>query len=66
MFFLFVFCYIQKFSVTNPVVREKRKVKLALVLPTSAPTMLVNEIIDAPLLVSPLLVAIKTLKTLSI
>ena len=31
-----------------PVVREKIKVKLALAIPTGAPTILVNEIIDTP------------------
>ena len=44
-----------------PVVREKIKVKLALAIPTSAPIILVNEIIDTPLLV-----ALKTIKILSI
>ena len=34
---------------TIPVVREKIKVRLALAIPT-APTILVNEIIDTPLL----------------
>ena len=46
---------------TIPVVREKIKVKLALAIPTGAPTILVNEIIDTPLLV-----ALKTIKILSI
>ena len=45
---------------TIPVVREKIKVKLALAIPTGAPTPLVNKIIDAPPLV-----ALKTIKTLS-
>ena len=31
-----------------PVVREKIKVKLALAIPTGAPTIVVNEIIDIP------------------
>ena len=44
-----------------PVVREKDKVRLALAIPTGAPTILVNEIIDTPLLV-----ALKTIKILSI
>ena len=44
-----------------PVVREKIKVKLALAIPTGAPTMLVNEIIDTPPLV-----ALKTIKAWSI
>ena len=43
-----------------PVVREKIKVKLALAIPTGAPTTLVNEMIDTPPLVAP-----KTIKTLS-
>ena len=45
---------------TIPVVREKIKVKLALTIPTGAPIILVNQIIDTPLLV-----AFKTIKTLS-
>ena len=43
-----------------PVVREKIKVKLALAIPTGAPTIVVNEIIDTPPVV-----ALKTIKTLS-
>ena len=43
-----------------PVVKEKIKVKLALAIPTGAPIILVNEIIDTPLLV-----ALKTIKILS-
>ena len=39
------------------VVREKNKVKLALAIPTGAPTILINEKIDTPLLV-----ALKTTK----
>ena len=35
-----------------PVVREKTKVKLALAIPTGAPTMLVKEMIDTPPLVA--------------
>ena len=31
---------------TIPVVREKNKVRLALAIPTGAPTIVVNEIID--------------------
>ena len=42
---------------TIPVVREKNKVRLALAIPTGAPTILVNEIIDTPPLV-----ALKTIK----
>ena len=43
-----------------PVVREKIKVKLALAIPTGAPTKLAYEIIQTPLLV-----ALKTIKILS-
>ena len=57
MFFLFV---IFSNLLTISVVREKIKVKLALAIPTGAPTILVNKIIDTPLLV-----ALKTTKTLS-
>ena len=42
---------------TIPVVREKNKVRLALAIPTGAPIILVNEIIDTP----PLF-ALKTIK----
>ena len=42
-------------------VREKNKVRLALALPTGAPTILVNETIDTPPLVAP-----KTIKAWSI
>ena len=45
---------------TIPVVREKIKVKLALAIPTGAPTILVNEQID-----NPPVVALKTIKILS-
>ena len=44
-----------------PVVREKIKVKLALAIPTGALTTLADEMIQTPLLV-----ALKTIKTLSI
>ena len=57
MFFLFISCYI---FLTIPVVKEKIKVRLALAIPTGAPIILVNEIIDTPPLV-----ALKTIKTLS-
>ena len=40
--------------------REKNNVRLALAIPTSPPTILVNEIIDTPPLVE-----LKTIKTLS-
>ena len=43
---------------TIPVVREKIKVKLALAIPTGAPTTLVNEQIDTPPVV-----ALKTIKS---
>ena len=45
---------------TIPVVREKIKVKLALAIPTGAPTTLINDQIDTPPVV-----ALKTIKTLS-
>ena len=45
---------------TIPVLREKYRVKLALAIPTGAQTMLVNKQIDIPLVV-----ALKTIKTLS-
>ena len=44
-----------------PVVREKIKVKLALAIPTGAPTTLADKTIQTPLLV-----ALKTIKILSI
>ena len=43
-----------------PVTKEKIKVKLALAIPTSAPTMLVKEMIDTPPVV-----ALKIIKILS-
>ena len=43
-----------------PVVKEKIKVKLALAIPTGAPTMLVKEMIDIPPVV-----AFKIIKILS-
>ena len=43
-----------------PIVREKIKVKIALAILTVAPTNLVNEMINTPPLV-----ALKTIKTLS-
>ena len=44
-----------------PVVKERIKVKLPLTIPTDSPiVVLVNEIIDTPLIV-----ALKTIKTLS-
>ena len=59
LFFLFVSCYISNF-LTIPVVKEEMKVKLAFAIPTGAPAILVNEIIDTPLVV-----ALKTIRTLS-
>ena len=53
LFFLVIFSNF----LTIPVVREKNKVRLALAIPTGAPTILVNEIINTPLLV-----ALKTIK----
>ena len=58
VFFLFL-VMLSNFLII-PVVREKIKVKLALAIPTGAPIILVNEIIDTPLLV-----ALKTIKILS-
>ena len=43
-----------------PVVQEKIKVKLVLAIPTGAPTTLADEMIQAPLLV-----ALRTIKILS-
>ena len=59
MFYLLFLVIFSKF-LTIPVVREKIKVKLSTEIPTGAPTILVNEIIDTPQLV-----ALKTIKTLS-
>ena len=59
MLFLFFLVMLSNF-LTITVVREKIKVKLALAIPTGAPTTLVNKIIDAPPLV-----ALKAIKTLS-
>ena len=59
-FLFFLFLVIFSNFLTIPV-REKIKVRLALAIPTGTPTMLVNEIIDTPLLV-----ALKTIKILSI
>ena len=61
MFFLFFFLVIFNNFLTIPVVREQIKVKLALAIPTGAPLILVNEIIDTPSVV-----ALKTIKILSI
>ena len=56
--FLVILIYIFFFIV--PVVKEKIKVKLALDIPTGAPTMLVKEMIDIPPVV-----AFKIIKILS-
>ena len=58
--FFFLFLVIVSNFLTIPIVREKIKVKLALAIPAGAPTILGNEIIDTPLLV-----ALKTTKILS-
>ena len=55
--FFFLFLVIFSNFLTIPVVREKIRVKLA--IPTGAPTILVNEIIDTALVV-----ALKTIKIL--
>ena len=60
MLFLFV-SFIFSNLLTIHVVKEKIKIKLALGIPTGAPTTLLNEITDTPLLV-----ALKTIKILSI
>ena len=57
MFFLFFFLVIFSNCLTIPVVREKNKVGLALAIPTGAPAIVVNLIIDTPPLV-----ALKTIK----
>ena len=58
----FFFLFLVAFSnfLTIPVVREKNKVRPALAIPTGAPTILVNKIIDTPLVV-----ALKTIKIVS-
>ena len=60
MFFFFFFLVIFNSLFIIPVVRKKIKVKLALSIPTGASTIVVNEIIDTPPVV-----ALKTIKTLS-
>ena len=59
--FLFLFLVIFSNFFTIPVVREKTKVRLELAIPTGAPTILLNEIIDTTSLV-----ALKTIKAWSI
>ena len=58
-FFFLVLVIFSNF-LTIPVVGEKNKVKLALAIPTGDPAILVNEIIDTPLVA-----ALKTIKNLS-
>ena len=59
--FLFLFLVIFNNFLTIPVARAKIKVRLALAIPTGALTILVNEIIDTPVLA-----ALKIIKILSI
>ena len=56
----FFFFVISSNFLTIPVVRENDKVKLALAIPTGAPTIVANEITDTPPVV-----ALKTSKILS-
>ena len=58
--FFFLFLIIFSTFLIIPVVIDKIKVKLALAIPTGPATILVDEIIDIPLLV-----ALKTIKILS-
>ena len=58
--FLFLFLFMVNNFLIIPVVREKIKVRLALAIPAGAPTTLANEMIQTPLLV-----ALKTIKILS-
>ena len=51
--FFFFFHVILSSFLVSPVDREKIKVKLALAIPTGAPTILVNEQIDTPPVVAP-------------
>ena len=46
--FFFLFLVMLSNFFTIPVVKEKIKIKLALAIPTGAPTMLVKEMIDTP------------------
>ena len=59
MLFLFFLVIFNNFLVV-PVDREKIKVKIAIAIPTGAPTILVKEQIDTPPVV-----ALKTIKILS-
>ena len=58
--FFFLFLVIFSNFLTIPVVKEKNKVRLSLAIPTSAPAILVNEMIDTPPLA-----ALKIIKILS-
>ena len=58
-FFLLFLVMLSNFFIV-PVVREKFKVNLAIVIPTGAPTTLADEIIQTPLLV-----VLKAIKILS-
>ena len=58
--FLFLFLVMLSNFLISSLVREKTRVKIALDIPTGAPTTLVNEMIDIPPLV-----ALKTIKILS-
>ena len=59
--FFFLFLVIFSNFLIIPVVREKIRLKLALAIPTGAPIILVNEIIDTPPLA-----ALKTINSWSI
>ena len=50
--FFFLFLVVFSNFLTIPVIIEKVKVKLDLAIPINAPEILVNEIIDTPLLVA--------------
>ena len=50
LFLLFIVIF--SIFLNIPVVKEKIKEKLALTIPTDVPILLVNEIIDTPLVVS--------------
>ena len=50
--YLIIFNKIMRRKLIIPAVIEKIKVKLALAIPASTPIILVNEIIDTPLLVA--------------
>ena len=59
--FFFLYLVIFNNFLIIPVVKEKIKVRFAFAIPTGAPIILVNEIIDTPLLF-----ALKTIKIWSI